>query len=218
MSTQQPVRIKICGLTRPDDAHLAAALGAWAVGFVFWPGSPRSVSLETARRMMAVLPPVVTSVGVFVNQPIVEVRSIATEVGLGAVQLHGTEPPSYYADLPHRVIKAIGVVDEHALDALDELPPGVTALLDAHDPVRFGGTGRRIDWTVAARAAKRRPIVLSGGLTPDNVADALTVVHPYALDVSSGVESEPGIKEAGRLRALFEAVHQVAPSKQGWEA
>ena len=217
MSTQ-PVRIKICGLTRPDDAHLAAALGAWAVGFVFWPGSPRSVSLETARRMMAVLPPVVTSVGVFVNQPIVEVRSIATEVGLGAVQLHGTEPPSYYADLPHRVIKAIWVVDEHALDALDELPPGVTALLDAHDPVRFGGTGRRIDWTVAARAAKRRPIVLSGGLTPDNVADALTVVHPYALDVSSGVESEPGIKEAGRLRALFEAVYQVAPSKQGWEA
>ena len=213
----QCVRVKICGLTRPDDARLAAALGAWAVGFVFWPGSPRSVSIETARRMMAVLPPLVTTVGVFVNQPIAKVRSIASEVGLSAVQLHGTEPPSYYADLPYRVIKAIGVVDEHALDALDDLPPSVTALLDTHDPVRFGGTGRSIDWTVAARAANRRPIVLSGGLTPDNVANALTLVHPYALDVSSGVESEPGIKEAERLRALFEVVHQVAALKEEWE-
>jgi phosphoribosylanthranilate isomerase len=158
--------------------------------------------------MVRTLPPFVTAVGVFVDQPVAYVQSVANLVRLGAVQLHGRESPSISAGLPYRVIKAMAVTDDFAPDALDEWPADVLPLLDAHDPVKRGGTGRTIDWSRAAAAARRRPVVLSGGLTARNVRDAVETVRPYAVDVSSGVEARPGVKDPARLREFFAALER----------
>ena len=132
--------------------------------------------------------------------------AIANQVGLGAVQLHGEEPPALCAQLGRRVIKAVGLSDESTERAADSVWSGATVLLDADDPKRKGGTGRRVNWTVAAKIAQRRRTILSGGLTSENVGSALCQVAPYGVDVSSGVEFEPGIKDPDRLRSFFEAV------------
>jgi len=199
-------RVKICGITRPEDAQLAARLGAWAVGFVFWPQSPRAIDVASARAIVANLPPLVAAVGVFVNEAPERIDEIAGTVGLSAVQLHGDEPPDVVARVGARVIKAVTLEDA---DALERWPDRVTLLIDAHDPARRGGTGQTVDWSAAARIARVRPIVLAGGLRPENVADALRAVAPAAIDVSSGVESAPGIKDAVRMRAFFDAVGRV---------
>ena len=198
--------MKICGVTRASDAQLAAALGASAIGFIFWPQSPRFVEPDVAREIVAGLPPGVVPVGVFVDQPASQVRDIATRVGLGAVQLHGHESVEYAAALREPVIKAVSVREGFTAAALDVIPAAMTVLLDAHDPVTRGGTGRTIDWTLATAAAARRPLMLSGGLNPDNVRDAVRAVRPYGIDLSSGVESSPGVKDHDRLRALFDAL------------
>ena len=198
------IKVKICGVTSVDDARMAAEMGASAVGLVFWPQSPRAVGIEQAKRIVAALPPFVSAVGVFVNQP--EAADIAREVGLSAVQLHGDEPPDTYRSLPVRVIKAVAVTGNGSGDLVAAIPASATVLLDAHDPVKRGGTGRAIDWTVAAAVALRRPIILSGGLNADNVVSAVEAVRPYAIDVSSGVESAPGRKDPQKLRALFDAL------------
>jgi phosphoribosylanthranilate isomerase len=199
-------RIKICGITRREDALLAAELGASALGFVFWPRSPRAVTPDQARAIAGILPPFVSAVGVFVNQPQDEVLETARRAGLSAIQLHGDEEASAYAGCGLRVIKALPVGRGFTMSAVEDVPAGMTVLLDAHDPVRRGGTGRPIEWTVAAAAARVRPVILSGGLTPGNVRQAVDVVRPYALDVSSGVEAAPGIKDEARLRAFFTAL------------
>ena len=195
--------VKICGITRLEDAEAAVAAGASAIGFIFWPKSPRFVDPHRARTIAAALPPFVTPVGVFVNQPIEYVNGVASLVRLGAVQLHGDETPGFAAAVSHPVIKAL------SLDADDPQvwPAQVRLLLDVYDTDARGGTGRTIDWTAAADLAARREIVLAGGLTPGNVADALARVRPFGIDVSSGVERAPGIKDHQRLKALFEAVH-----------
>jgi phosphoribosylanthranilate isomerase len=198
--------IKICGVTTIEDARLAADLGASAIGLVFWPGSPRFVEARQAKAIVAALPPFVSAVGVFVNQ-VGEAASIAREVGLNAVQFHGDEPASSYSGFPLRVIKSVAVKDASAADAADAVPPDTTVLLDAHDPVRRGGTGIPIDWSIAARIARRRPVILSGGLNPANVAEAVDAVAPYAIDVSSGVELVFGRKDPDKMRALFDACH-----------
>ena len=197
--------VKICGITRMEDAEAAVAAGAGAIGFVFWPQSPRCIDPHRARAIAAALPPFVTAVGVFVNQPLDEVNGVASLVRLGAVQLHGDETPEFAAAVSSPVIKAVSVggVDMRAW------PSRVRLLLDVHDPAARGGTGRTIDWTAAADLAARREILLAGGLTPDNVADAVARVRPFGIDVSSGVERAPGIKDHRRLRALFEAVHDA---------
>jgi phosphoribosylanthranilate isomerase len=200
--------VKVCGITRAEDALLAAELGASAVGLVFWPKSPRRVSPEIARAIVAVLPASVVCVGVFVDQPIDDVRRTSQFARLGAIQLHGSEPVEYAQALLEPVIKAVPVHDGFEAEALDRLPATITVLLDAHDPERHGGTGKTVNWEAASQAARRRPIVLAGGLTPWNVAHAVAVVHPYAVDVSSGVEREPGIKDAQKLRAFFRALGQ----------
>jgi phosphoribosylanthranilate isomerase len=200
------VFVKICGITRVEDAQAAVAAGANALGFVFWPKSPRYVDPARAREIVSTLPPAVTPIGVFVDQPADEVNRVATEVGLGAVQLHGNEDEAYVRTMARPVVKAVAVTGDRA-PAIDAWPSDVTVLLDVHDPVKKGGTGRTIDWTMASEIAKRRNIVLAGGLTPDNVADAIALVRPYGIDVSSGVESAPGIKDHGRITALFEALH-----------
>ena len=200
------IRVKVCGIRRPEDAGRAAELGASAIGLIFWPGSPRSVDPGTARAIVAGLPPFVTAVGVFVNQPRDEMLKIAADVGLGAVQLHGEESAESYASFPLPVIKAVPVGEEFSVDVLARVPSTATVLLDAHDPVRRGGTGRAVDWRLAAAAARTRRVILSGGLTPDNVRAASEAVRPYAVDVASGVESAPGVKDHAKLHAFFEAL------------
>jgi phosphoribosylanthranilate isomerase len=197
--------VKICGITRLEDAEAAVAAGASAIGFVFWPRSPRFIDPHRARIIAAMLPPLVTPVGVFVDQALDYVNGVASLVRLGAAQLHGDETPEFAAGVSAPVMKALSParVDERAW------PPRVRLLLDVHDPVARGGTGRTVDWTAAAVIAARREILLAGGLTPDNVAEAIARVRPYGIDVSSGVERAPGIKDHGRLRALFEAVHDA---------
>ena len=199
--------IKICGITRLEDARFAVACGANAVGFVFWPGSPRSIDPARAQAIARSLPPFVTTVGVFVNQPADHVNGVAAAVGLGVVQLHGDETIEFAAGLNRPVLKAMTLATGDA--AIDRWPSGTMVLLDAHDPVRRGGTGRTIDWTGAASVAARRPIVLAGGLNPDNVADAIARVQPYGIDVSSGVEAAPGVKDHGRLKQLFDAIRDA---------
>jgi phosphoribosylanthranilate isomerase len=200
------VRVKVCGIRRAEDALLAVELGASAIGLIFWPQSARAIDTDTAAAIVRALPPFVTSVGVFVNQPREEVLKIADAVRLGAVQLHGDEPPAWYASFPRQVIKSVPVGDGFEVDALHAIPANATVLLDAHDPVRRGGTGRVIDWSLAAAAARTRPVILSGGLTPENVRAAATTVQPYAVDVASGVESSPGVKDHAKLRAFFDAL------------
>ena len=199
--------VKICGITRFEDAALAARLGAACVGFVFWPDSPRFVEASVAADILATLPPHVAGVGVFVNQPIDEVNAISDQVGLGAVQLHGDEPQSACAGCRRRVIKALRLSADSTVEAVETVWSNATVLLDAFDPVRMGGTGRQVDWTLAAQIARRRRTILSGGLRADNVGEAVRQVAPYGLDVSSGVESEPGIKAPERMEAFFDAVN-----------
>jgi phosphoribosylanthranilate isomerase len=197
--------VKICGITRGEDAEAAVAAGASAIGFVFWPKSPRFIDPHRARHIASALPPFVTAVGVFVNQPLDYVRGVASLVRLGAVQLHGDETPEYAAAVSTPVIKAVSVGDADT----GAWPARTLLLLDVDDPATRGGTGRTIDWTAAAAVAAQRTILLAGGLTPDNVADAVARVRPFGIDVSSGVERAPGIKDHQRLRALFEAVHDT---------
>jgi phosphoribosylanthranilate isomerase len=192
--------VKICGLTRPEDARHAVRHGATALGFVFWPHSPRYVEPSRAAEMIAGLPETVTPVGLFVNQPVEEIQRIARLTGVSAVQLHGDEPAEYVEALDRPVWRALDVAS--APDRLAAWPPGAIILLDAHDPVRRGGTGRVIDWTAAARVAAGRTVVLAGGLTPENVRSAIEAVRPAGVDVSSGVEISPGVKDPDRV-ALF---------------
>jgi phosphoribosylanthranilate isomerase len=198
--------VKICGITRLEDAEAAVACGANALGFVFWPRSPRQVDPQQAQAIVAALPPFVTPVGVFVDQPAEDVNAISSLVRLGAVQLHGSESPDYARSLERPVVKAIAVGTTETA-AVDAWPANVIVLLDVHDPIRRGGTGQIVDWTAAAEIARRRRTILAGGLTADNVVEAISRVRPYGIDVSSGVEASPGIKDHERLKALFEAVH-----------
>src|SRR5262245_47027055 len=199
-------RVKVCGICRLEDAELAVSLGASAVGFIFWPESPRYCEPDRAQAIAAQLPPQITLVGVFVDQPVEHVIQIAAYVPLGAVQLHGSESLADFDRVRQPLIKAVPVVQGLELATIDNLPEGVTVLLDAHDPIRRGGTGRTIDWRIAASVAARRRTILSGGLNAANVREAITEVRPHMIDVSSGVESAPGRKDAGKLEAFFAAI------------
>lgn len=195
--------VKICGLTRREDAEAAVAFGANAIGFVLWPASPRHANLETVATIVAGLPPFITPVGVFVN-PSADDIAQAAQAGLRLAQVHGALPAGRLA-LP--VLRAV-----HLAAARDGIEPAVddaTVLLDAHDPVRHGGTGQTVDWTRARAIAAKRRVVLAGGLTAGNVADAIKMVMPYAVDVASGVETEPGIKDPLKLRAFIDAVRST---------
>ena len=195
--------VKICGITRIEDARAAVDAGANALGFVFWPGSPRFIDPYRARAIVRRLPPFVTPVGLFVNQPRDYVGGVASLVKLGAVQLHGDETPEFAASIDWPLIKALSV------DRASAWPVETTLLLAAHDPVRRGGTGQTIDWPAAAAIAATRRVLLAGGLTAENVAEAVARVRPFGIDVSSGVERSPGVKDHGRINALFEALHAI---------
>jgi phosphoribosylanthranilate isomerase len=201
--------LKICGITREQDARLAADCGADAVGFVFWPGSRRYISAARAADIAAVLPAGIEKVGVFVNEPLEHVEAIVREAGLTRVQLHGDETADMCALLRVPVVKAFAVGASFQPARLDAFGPAVTVLLDADGGDARGGTGTVLDWAVARRVALARATILAGGLTPDNVADAIREVRPYGVDVASGVEVRPGVKDAGRLQRFVEALRRA---------
>ena len=201
------VRIKICGVTRAEDALAAVRLGADALGFNFWPGSRRHVSPAAARAIIARLPPFVTSVGVFVNQPEGEMRATAAESGIQVFQLHGDEPPELCSRLPLPVVKAIPVDQVRTLSKL--LSYEVSAFLLDTPSRGYGGSGEPFDWSLAEGVSEVAPVILAGGLTPENVADAVRAVRPYAVDVASGVESSPGVKDVIRMSRFVTAVREV---------
>jgi phosphoribosylanthranilate isomerase len=210
--------VKICGIRRLGDARLACEMGAAAIGFVFWPSSPRFIDPDRARAIVAELPPFAAPIGVFVDQSPDYIAGVAGLVKLAAVQLHGSEPPEAFLTSRVRVIKAVPVNSSfEPARACADLPARATMLLDAHDPIRRGGTGRTIDWEGAADAARRRRVILSGGLTCLNVAAAIAKVQPYAVDVSSGVEAAPGVKDREKLEAFFAAVTGTEAITHTWQ-
>lgn len=204
-----PVRVKICGITRPEDAAAAAEAGADAVGLVLWSGSPRSVDLETGRRIVAALPTLVVRVGVFVDASRDEMARAADALGLDLLQLHGSEPPEAMPGLPRRAVKALRVgTGFRPEDVRPYAAQGVGILLDAAVEGGLpGGNARPLDWSVArsVRSLVSR-LVLAGGLTPETVGRAVASVAPDAVDVSSGVESSRGRKDPARVRAFVAAV------------
>lgn len=201
-------RVKICGITSVEDAAAAVEAGADALGFVFVPGTPRLVRPEVAARIVRELPPFLTTVGVFVDQPLDEVLHIAGQCALQAVQLHGEEPEEYSRRIPVRVIKAIRVREAGDLHPVATYPAHAF-LLDAFVEGRPGGTGTSIPWDLARQAKGRAPIILSGGLEPETVARAVQAVRPYAVDVSSGVETSPGRKDRKKVREFIAAVREA---------
>ncbi|HID10557.1 MAG TPA: phosphoribosylanthranilate isomerase, partial [Candidatus Latescibacteria bacterium] len=193
------VRVKICGITTPEDAVVAAEAGADAVGLVFYKESPRYVSPQRAREIARVLPPFVDVVGVFVDAPRKEVKEIAKFVGLSALQFHGEEPPGYCTGWNIKVIKAFRTGKGFDPSRL-VLYRASGYLLDAYHPELPGGTGQVADWDVALRAKEYGPVILAGGLSPENVAEAVRRVRPFGVDVSSGVEKAPGLKDPEKVR------------------
>jgi len=203
-----PVQVKICGITNLRDAHRAVELGADALGFVFHPDSPRAVSPEMARAIIETLPPLVTTVGVFVNADIDAVREVRRLTGIALVQLHGDETPETVSALGPSVIKTIRVKGIESFDDIDRYHPRAF-LLDTNADEAFGGTGKRFAWDLT-RWVEGIPFFLAGGLTPDNVAEAIAAVHPYGVDVSSGVEAEPGRKDPVKLQAFIQNAKAAA--------
>ena len=200
---------------------LASDLGASAIGFIFWDQSPRSVQPSQAAEIVARLPPDVAPIGVFVDPSQTWVEQVSSQVGLAAVQLHGDETTEFCLALPQRVLKAVRLREPADVGAAAGLPEALTVLVDVHDPEKRGGTGRTVDWTLAAAVARRRRVFLAGGLTPDNVGEAVRVVRPYAIDVSSGLEASPGVKSPALLHAFFEALSdagQTSPEQEEWAA
>ncbi len=192
--------IKICGLTRLEDVEAAVRHGATAVGFNFWEHSPRYVGATAAAEISRALPAHVMAVGVFVNEAVTVVNKIADTVGLRGIQLHGDETSAYLAALELGPERQLMRVLHGGPETTRGWPADTLLLIDAHDPVRRGGTGRLADWSVAAGLARHHRVVLAGGLTPDNVAEAIATVGPFGVDVSSGVERSPGIKDEDMIR------------------
>lgn len=195
--------VKVCGLTRRDDVAAAVSQGAWAVGFVMWPGSPRSVTLSQLRALTTDVPAVVKRVAVVVNPDVEDVRRWRGEAGLTTLQLHGGEDVDPFLSLGMDVFKAVSLESEADVEQAAALPAEVTVLVDAHDPVRRGGTGERADWARAAALSRRRPVILAGGLRAENVQEAIAQVDPWGIDVSSGLESAPGIKDIEKVKRFF---------------
>ena len=205
-------RVKICGITRSQDALLASQLGADALGLVFYAGSKRAIGLERAQQIRAALPAFVSLVGLFVNPSEKEVESVLAGVHLDCLQFHGDESPGFCASFAIPYIKALRMAPGLDVQALIQCYSGACAiLLDAWDPRQAGGTGKQFDWSLAAQSVQQSelPIILAGGLEAANAAQAITQVRPWALDLSSGVESEPGCKDPQRLTAFFDEVNRV---------
>ena len=205
-------RVKICGITRPEHARAAASAGADAIGLMFYEPSPRFVSREHAAEICAVLPPMVSIVGVFVNPAPCEIEATVRELPVDLLQFHGDEPPELCADAGMPYVKAVRVrARDDIVEAAARFPHARALLLDAHHDALWGGTGKRFDWSIVPDDVEH-PIVLAGGLTPENVADAIRLVRPFAVDVSGGVESAPGEKDP---RSIERFIKEVAGAEAG---
>ncbi len=204
------VKTKICGITDPEDARVAVELGADALGFNFYRKSPRYIEPERARLLIEGLPPLVSTVGVFVDERRPEqVVEIARATGLGTVQLHGSESPDYARQIrPLPVFKAFGVGPRLELDHISAFPVQAF-LLDTAGGVLPGGTGKAFDWDLALAAKRLGRVILAGGLNPDNVFEAICRVRPYGIDICSGIEREPGRKDHRKMAALFDEIHRA---------
>ncbi len=199
-----PVKVKICGITNLDDALAAIDFGADALGFVFFEKSPRYITYEDAALIIKKLPPFITTIGVFVNKNPEEIESIIDYTRIDVVQLHGDETPEM-CTVSKRIIKAIRVKSLDSLEPLIHFKDKVSAfLLDTYTPDIFGGSGRIFNWDIAVEAKQFGRIILAGGLTPDNISEAIKWVRPYGVDVSSGVESEKGKKDYKRMKLFIE--------------
>jgi phosphoribosylanthranilate isomerase len=200
------VKVKICGIRTLEDASAAVETGADALGFNFWPRSSRFVEPSVAREVIAGLSHNVCTVGVFVNEDANRIVDIASALNLSAVQLHGDEQPDFCEQLGTvKIIKALRVGRDFDLSSIEKYSVDMV-LLDSSIEGTYGGTGRRFDWRIALDAKRLAPIILAGGLTADNVREAITYVSPAAIDVCSGVEAEPGRKDLQKLRAFMEVV------------
>jgi phosphoribosylanthranilate isomerase len=206
-------RIKFCGITGLDDARLAVEAGAWALGTILWPGSQRRCDPAEAGRIAAALRRQVEIAGVFVNQPLDEVCGLADGIGLSLVQLHGDEGPSYCAEVARRtgakVIKAARVSTGADVQAMEAFHTDFH-MLDAHSPGMRGGTGESFDWELVRARRSSIPLVLSGGLRPENVGEAIAATRPFAVDTASGTEASPGVKDPAKVAAVVEAVQATA--------
>ena len=196
--------VKICGITSSADAKTAIDAGADALGFIFYPKSPRFLDLEHARHIIRDLPRGIAKVGVFVNEPRDLLEQYIEGLSLDYVQLHGSETPQDCKGLPANVIKGLRIKSMNDISSVPDYPVAFY-LLDAFSESEFGGTGHTFDWSIAVEAKKilGSPVILSGGLTPENVAGAVTGVRPYGIDVSSGVEISPGRKDPEKIKAFI---------------
>jgi phosphoribosylanthranilate isomerase len=210
------VRVKICGITNLADARRSVDAGADALGFNFYAKSPRYIAPAEARAIAQRLPRHILTVGVFVNAPVAAILKIALAAELNVLQLHGDESPALVRKLRVRypVVKAFRVGEGFTLAQLKRFQSADAFLLDAFDPGLRGGTGKTFDWRVARAARKYGPIVLAGGLTPENIAEAIAKTEPFAVDVCSGVEKSPGKKDAARLKALMAAIERAKRARK----
>jgi phosphoribosylanthranilate isomerase len=204
------IRIKICGITNIEDASAAIEYGADALGFVFYPKSPRAITPEAAKSLVSMVPPFISTVGVFVDEDMSELKKTVSYTGLDIIQLHGSESPEY-CNMTSKVIKAIRVKDLADLNPLKQYKSASAFLLDTYSPDAMGGTGHVFNWEIAVEAKKLGTIILAGGLNPDNIENAVKIVQPYGIDVSSGVEGkEKGSKDHDKLRLFIERARRAS--------
>ena len=209
MATQ----VKICGMTRLEDARLALDLGAWAIGLIFHPPSPRYIDPDAARDLVRELPADTLSIGVFVDRPMREIHDIVEHVGLRGVQLHGKETPDEVNALSTNlsgsvVIKAFRVGEKFRVEDVDAYSCDYI-LLDTYRKGLQGGTGETFDWSVAHAVSQMKPTILAGGIGPENIADAIAAANPFAVDILSRTESQPGMKDSEQLHRVFEALKGI---------
>lgn len=203
-------RVKICGITRPEDAQAAVAAGADAIGLVFYPPSPRAVTIEQAKAVVAAVPAFVTVTALFVDPDPKEVQELLDSVRIDLIQFHGDEDSDFCGQFKHPYIKAIRV--RQASDVVAScvrFPDALGILLDSYKPGVPGGTGETFDWSLIDDSQLTKPIILAGGLSPENVADAINQVRPFAVDVSGGVEASKGIKDHGKVTEFLSEVYRV---------
>ncbi len=204
------VRVKICGITNLQDAEAAVDLGVDALGFNFCRRSPRYLEPTIAKGIIEMLPPLVSLVGIFVDEFSPDrIPKLARAIGIGSVQLHGSESPEYAKKLNElRTIKAFRVTDDFDVHLLKAYQVGAY-LLDAYDPDQAGGTGKTFNWDIAVAAKQHGRVILAGGLSPENICEAILKVQPYGVDVCSGIESEPGRKDSSKMQSLFEEIRRA---------
>jgi len=203
------IRVKICGITRVEDAKASLDLGADAIGFVFYPKSPRYIEPTKAKDIVSYVSPFITSVGVFVNESLENIISIANTCKLDVIQLHGDEQQDIIDKIPRKIVKAIRIKDETDLQRFNLYSDVDAFLLDTFVENKLGGTGQVFDWKIAEKAKSKGKIILSGGLNPDNIAEAISKVKPYGVDVSSGIELMPGKKDYALARRFLEACGKI---------